>query len=346
MFVGEIMNKYDLYDFDGTIYDGDSGIDLILFAMKKYPSMILKSLWNIILFLLKLISKEEFKSRIFSFVSKVDNIDDFVLEFWNKHEHKLKSFWLEKKSHKKDIIISASGRFWLEYIAKKYKVCDLIATEIDPKTGKVSGNNCHGKEKVKLFYDKYPKGKVNVMYTDSINDLPLIEEANEGYLVKGNKIYNYYEYKPNFIVRFWRWGWGIYHKNEELWNYIIVGGLTTFVSLGVKWLMWFTICDPSIENYYNQQLPVDVSWVVAVLFAYVANRIFVFRSKNKKVFKEFISFVSARVLTFVMEKGLTWVFLTLLSFNTGILVVIQTLIIQVLIMVLNYIFSKLFVFKK
>ena len=54
----------------------------------------------------------------------------------------------------------------------------------------------------------------------------------------------------------------------------------------------------------------------------------------------------ARVLTFLMEKGLTFVFLTLLSFTTGSLVIIQTILIQIIVMVLNYVFSKLFVFRK
>jgi hypothetical protein len=54
--------KLDLYDFDGTIYDGDSGVDLILFSIKKKPSLIfyyIGSLWVVIKFMLKLIKKEE-----------------------------------------------------------------------------------------------------------------------------------------------------------------------------------------------------------------------------------------------------------------------------------------------
>ena len=199
--------KLDLYDFDGTIYDGDSGVDLILFSIKKKPKLIfhyLSCLGICILFLLKLRKKEEMKNKLFAFVKEFSDIDKFVEEFWVKHEHKIKDFWTEKKSHKNDIIISASGRFWLEPIAEKYKVKDLFATDIDPKTGKVSGNNCHGKEKVRIFRDKYPKAEIMKMYTDSKNDLPLVEVAKEGILVKRNKLYNYYEYKPNFIFKFWK----------------------------------------------------------------------------------------------------------------------------------------------
>lgn len=339
--------KLDLYDFDGTIYDGDSGVDLVLFAIKKKPRIIfnlLGSLGIVILYLLKLKTKEEMKNKLFSFLKYFPDTEQFVSEFWVKNEKKLKKFWLNKTSHKNDVIISASGYFWLKPIADKYQIKDLIATNIDAKTGLVIGQNCHGKEKVRVFKEKYPKAIINKMYTDSINDLPLIEGAKEGFLVKKNKIYNYYEYKPNIIVRFWRWGWSIYHKNEEVWNYLIVGGLTTLVSIGVKWGLYFTILD--VANGIEAQIGVIISWICAVAFAYVANRIFVFKSKNERILKEIVQFVGARLLTLGMEVVLTFIFFELLGLTSNVWVIIVTFIIQVLIMVLNYIFSKLFVFKK
>lgn len=338
--------KLDLYDFDGTIYDGDSGVDLVLFAIKKKPKVLLNllaSLGTVILYLLKIRTKEEMKNKVFSFLSEFPDTDTFITEFWETHEHKIKEFWRNKKSHKNDIIISASGYFWLKPIADKYKVKDLFATEMDPHTGKVLGNNCHSKEKVKLFKKKYKDAIINEMYTDSIHDLPLIEIAETGYLVKKNKIYKYYDYKPNIIVRFWRWGWGIYHKNEEVWNYIIVGGLTTVISMAVKWGLYFTILD--VNKKIDAQIGVCVSWLCAVAFAYVANRIYVFKSKNANILKEISEFVGARLLTLGMEMILTFIFFNLLGLTSKLWVVIVTFIIQVLIMVLNYVFSKLFVFK-
>lgn len=335
--------KLDLYDFDGTIYDGDSGVDLILFSIRKKPSLIfhyIGCLGIVILFLLKLRSKEEMKNRLFAFVKHFSDIDEFVDEFWKKHHHKIKDFWTEKKTHKNDIIISASGRFWLEPIAKEYKVKDLFATDIDPKTGVVSGNNCHGKEKVKIFRDKYPKAEIMKMYTDSKNDFPLIEAANEGILVKRNKLYNYYEYKPNFIVRFWNWGWGIYHKNEELWNYLIVGFLTTIVSLVTYFICTETFLNPEVS--VELQIANVISWVLAVAFAFVTNRIFVFKSKNKKVFKEMCSFISSRIFSLFLDMLSMFIMVSVLSWNDK----IAKLIVQVIVTVVNYILSKLFVFKK
>lgn len=331
--------KYDLYDFDGTIYDGDSGIDIIKFYLKRNPLYFFKAFLYGLLFITKIYSKEKFKTKIFSFVTKID-VDKFVDDFWKVNHHKLKDFWTSKKSHKNDVIISASCKFWLEPIAKEYKIKELIATDMDLSTGEVLGNNCHGREKVKLFYQSFPKGIVHTMYTDSVNDLPLIEEAEEGYLVRKNVVMSYYDFKPNPIVSFWRWGWGIYHKNEELWNYLIVGALTTFVSISVKWLLTASLLD--VNDAFEMQVAVILSWVIAVLFAYVTNRIYVFKSKTKKILKEMISFFGARVITLLMEMGVMWMFVTWLSMNFK----LWTILCQVLIVIFNYVFSKLFVFKK
>lgn len=335
--------KYDLYDFDGTIYDGDSGVDLVLFAIRKKPIVILyllKSIKMVVLYLLKLRTKEEVKSKLFSFLQEFPDTDEFVREFWQCHERKIKQFWKKKKTHRRDIIISASGYFWLKPFADKYNVKDLFATDINPKTGEVSGNNCHGEEKVKLFYDKYPNAEIKKMYTDSINDLPLIEEAKEGFLVKRNKIYSYYDYKPNIFIRFWRWGWGVYHKNEELWNYLIVGLLTTVVSLATYFICTETFLDPN--NDIQLQIANIISWVFAVAFAYVTNRVYVFKSKSKEYFKEISSFVGARILSLVMDMFTMFIIVSVLHFNDK----IGKLFSQIVVTIANYILSKLFVFKK
>lgn len=137
---------------------------------------------------------------------------------------------------------------------------------------------------------------------------------------------------------------GLYKKYEELVNYIIVGGLTTVVSLGSKWILLFTVLDAT--KPLELQASVIISWICAVTFAYIANRIIVFKSKNKKILKEITSFFGARLLTLGLEMIIMWFFVTLLKLDTDTWVFIWTLVTQVLILVLNYVFSKLFVFKK
>ena len=132
----------------------------------------------------------------------------------------------------------------------------------------------------------------------------------------------------------------LYKKYEEIINYLIVGGLTTIVSLGSYYLCIYTFLDPDV--WYQLQAANIISWICAVTFAYFANRIFVFKSKNQKKFIEAVSFYGSRVATLLMDMGIMFVFVTLLHLNDK----IMKLVVQVVVTAANYILSKLFVFKK
>ena len=136
----------------------------------------------------------------------------------------------------------------------------------------------------------------------------------------------------------------LYKKYEEVINYLIMGVLATVVNLGVKYALLFTILDAS--NATQLQIAVVISWIAACLFAYVTNRIIVFKSKSKEILKEFISFISARILTLGMEMLIMFIFVTALGLNSDLWVVIWSIVAQVVVIVANYIFSKLFIFKK
>ena len=136
----------------------------------------------------------------------------------------------------------------------------------------------------------------------------------------------------------------IYKQKEEVWNYLIIGGLTTLVNIICKYLLLFTIFDA--KNPQELQITVIISWIVAVLFAYVTNRKIVFKSNNNNVLKEFIKFIESRILTLFVEMAFMYIFVALLKLNTDLLVAILSIVVQIIVIVLNYIFSKLFVFNK
>ena len=136
----------------------------------------------------------------------------------------------------------------------------------------------------------------------------------------------------------------LYEKYQEIVNYFIVGVLTTVVSLGIKYALLFTVLNA--ENALQLQISVIISWIGAVLFAYFANRKYVFKSADKNIFKEMTKFFSARIVTLLMEAAILWFFITFLKMNSDIYVIIWTCVSQVLVMIGNYILSKLFVFKK
>jgi len=130
-----------------------------------------------------------------------------------------------------------------------------------------------------------------------------------------------------------------YDKYQEIINYLIVGVLTTVVSLSTYYLLVIFLLNP--EKPLELQIANIISWISAVTFAYFTNRKYVFKSKNKKI-KEATSFVSSRIASLLLDMLLMFIFVTLLNINDK----IAKLIVQVFITVTNYILSKLFVFKK
>lgn len=134
--------------------------------------------------------------------------------------------------------------------------------------------------------------------------------------------------------------WDIYHKHEEIFNYLIVGVLTTVVSLATYFICTMTFLDPN--NELQLQIANIISWILAVAFAYFTNRIFVFKSKEKNMLKEASTFVGSRILSLLMDMFTMFIIVSVLHLNDK----IGKLVSQVIVTVANYILSKLFVFKK
>ncbi len=134
-------------------------------------------------------------------------------------------------------------------------------------------------------------------------------------------------------------------KYRELIVYLIVGVLTTIVSWAAYGVSKFFL---DVNNSAIQmQAAVIIRWVAGVLFAYVTNRKFVFMSKNPKILKEFISFTASRVITLFTDMLIMWLLPPVL-YNLKVPYAdwIATFISAVVVTVLNYIFSKLMVFRK
>lgn len=136
----------------------------------------------------------------------------------------------------------------------------------------------------------------------------------------------------------------VYQKNEEVIRYLIVGVCTTIISLLVKYLLLFTILNP--KEALELQIAVVTSWIISVLFAYITNKIFVFKSKENKIIKEIFLFFSSRIVTLLMESFIMWFFVTLLKLNSNIFIIIWSLFAQLIVIVGNYILSKFFVFNR
>lgn len=129
-------------------------------------------------------------------------------------------------------------------------------------------------------------------------------------------------------------------KYREVIAYLLVGGTTAIVCLIV-----YYIC---VMSFLNANDPVQlqianiIAWIIAVIYAYFANRIVVFRSHNSNMIKEAMVFCSSRITTLVLDMGCMMLLVTLLGFNDKVI----KLFVQILVATVNYLLGKFLVFKK
>ena len=129
-----------------------------------------------------------------------------------------------------------------------------------------------------------------------------------------------------------------YKKNKEMLLYLLFGGLTTIVSIGSY--AWF-----NVGMHINELIANIISWIFAVTFAYITNKIWVFQSNAtgfSEVCREMAKFYGGRLTTLGIEELVLFIFITLLHGNS----VLVKFAAQIIVLVLNYIISKIFVFKK
>ena len=130
----------------------------------------------------------------------------------------------------------------------------------------------------------------------------------------------------------------IYKKYKEAIDYLFWGGVAFVLSMVLFYIF------ANVMSIYEQIANI-LSWIICVIFTYLTNRTFVFQSKVKglkKIFKEFKDFVTARLLTLVMENVILFVMIDLLTINN----MISKLVGQFVVIVSNYFLSKLWIFKK
>ena len=185
-----INDKINVYDFDGTIYDGDSTVDFYFYCLKRNKGIILdipKFIIAVINYKLHRIDKTSMKQEFYSFLKRMDIKDSYLEEFWDTHKKKIKQWYLDKKSDT-DIIISASPEFLLQPMKEYLGVNKLIASKVDIKNGVCYSKNCRGKEKVTRLREEVGKVQIQAFYSDNRSDKYLAEIAEKAYFVSGNSI--------------------------------------------------------------------------------------------------------------------------------------------------------------
>lgn len=176
----------DVYDFDGTLYRGDSTRDFLLWCARRYPRVLgtlpKTGVAAIRCYKLHAIEKTVFKSVLYRFLALVPYIEAEVERFWQAHEDRITGPCQPKPG---DLVISAGPEFLMRGMCEK-RGLSLIASQVDPHTGRVLGPNCSNAEKVVRFRQAYPEAEIDNFYSDSRNDDPLAALAKRAFFVDLN----------------------------------------------------------------------------------------------------------------------------------------------------------------
>lgn len=183
----------NVFDFDNTIYDGETLVDFIVYYIKTDPKIwrfVPKLLWIYFKDTFHLFTVEEAIKAYAGFLegyyvkNKVKAED--VKKFWDKNEKKIKP-WYNEVRRDDDIIVSGTTDFILDEIMGRMGIKNYVGSSIDSETGKFK-RLCFLENKVKIFNELYPGAHIDNFYTDSMNDKAMMDLADHVFFVTGNKI--------------------------------------------------------------------------------------------------------------------------------------------------------------
>jgi len=277
----------NVYDFDETIYKGDSTRDFYFYCLKKHKS-ILKFLprqgFAFLKYMFGIIPKTKFKEQFYVFLTGIKDIDNEVKLFWETHLCNIKKWYYEQRRDD-DLIISASPEFLLAPVSEKLGFA-LMASRVDKYTGKTDGENCYGEEKVRRFYEKHHGEKIENFYSDSLSDSPLAEISDKGIIVIGDDFVLWEEYKPS--------------KKKQLIKTFLSKEFLAFLAVGcintLNGVIFATLFSLVIKNTY---ISFVAGYALSLFVSYLLNSKFVFKSGLS--FMKFVKFVISYIPNFLVQ---------------------------------------------
>ncbi|MGL4393780.1 MAG: HAD family hydrolase [Brevinema sp.] len=201
------MIKLSLYDFDKTIYNGDTGVEVLKFLFKHYPKKSYpyagQLIGTILSYFFKINNKKQFKQNIYRIITQfsLDDWNKIIQEFWDIEKNRffpdvIKQLHVDQENGYTIGIISASPELMLLPI-KELVPCDfLIGTAYEIHGQKITtqmiGENCKREEKVlrlkKHMQEHFSNQQYEIkkMYSDSRHDMPLLELADEAFTIEAD----------------------------------------------------------------------------------------------------------------------------------------------------------------
>ena len=216
--------RMNAYDFDHCIYAGDCTIDFYRFCLKRKPALLRylpRQLWGFLLFAFGFMTKTAFKERFFCFLQGVDDRAEALELFWSTHKEKIYSWYIERRSEN-DLVISASPEFLLKPICELLGVKHLIASRVDPETGKFEGENCYGAEKPRRLSEELGISSVETFYSDSLSDSPMAQISKTSFMVRKGELIPWDEFHPSTLEKAKR-----YFFSFEFFRFLVIGCINT-----------------------------------------------------------------------------------------------------------------------
>lgn len=184
----------NVYDFDNTIYDGESALDFFLCYMKEHPAWIRflpKVLFAVLRYKRGKITIEQMLTDYAPYIQKIfcsyEDWEAFTVRFWDGHMNKIKSFYQNVRKED-DIILTASPEMTIKEAADRLGIRNIVCSKIDPKTGEIT-RLCMRENKILALKEDFGDINIEDFYTDSMeNDGFFAEHAQRVFLVKGQRV--------------------------------------------------------------------------------------------------------------------------------------------------------------
>ena len=178
------------YDFDGTIYDGDSTRDFIAFCALRYPGVLARvpgAVATLCAHALGKVSRDETKERCLRVLAVVPDLEGAVSAFWDRKMPRVMRWYLDQRKPD-DLVVTASPSFLIKEACRRLGISRLIATEVDERTMRMLAPNCRGEEKVRRLDAELPGARIEAFYSDSVSDGPMARIADRAYIVRRGRV--------------------------------------------------------------------------------------------------------------------------------------------------------------
>ena len=201
-----------------------------------------------------------------------------------------------------------------------------MASCVDKKTGKYEGVNCHGKEKVRRFYEVYEDVEIEEFYSDSYSDTPLAEISKKSYMVVGDMLYPWNEYKPPFFKRLKK-----LLLDKAFIIYALIGIINTLNNIWMSYVY---------SLFLNPNIAFAGGYITSLIVAYILNSFITF--KQKLSVKKCIKFSVSYIPGFVIQNLAVFIVYNILNLKPIIAYVISAIIG----VPITFIILKIFAFNK